>query len=142
MGALKLRSISEGFTLVELLIVVAVIALLTAIAVPSYSSYIERGRRAEGRAALEQAAQMLERLYTRTNSYSVTLADAGIPATSSSGRYTISVAAMAADVIATSYVITATPSGWTDPHCGSLTLNSVGQRGRTGTSPVTECWQR
>jgi len=133
---------SKGFTLVELLIVLVIVAILTAIAVPSYNAYIERGRRAEGRAALEQAAQMLERLYTRTNSYSTTLADAGIPATSSSGRYTLSVAAMAGGVIATSYVITATPTGWTDPHCGNLTLDSVGQRGRTGTSPVTECWQR
>ncbi len=137
-----MKTLQTGFTLIELLVVVVVVAILTAIAVPSYNGFIERGRRAEGRATLEQAAQMLERLYTRTNSYSVTLADAGIPATSTSGRYTISVAAMAGDVIATSYVITATPKDWVDAHCGSLTLNSVGQRGSTGSSPVAECWQR
>nr|WP_276514625.1 type IV pilin protein [Niveibacterium umoris] len=120
----------------------ASIAILTAIALPIYSSFGDRARRAEGRAAAEQAAQLLERLYSRTNTYSTTLADAGIPASSASGRYTISVAAMAGDTIATSYVVTATPSGWSDSTCGNLTLSSTGQRGVSGTGSVTDCWQR
>lgn len=131
-----------GFTLIELMLVLAIVAILTSIAVPAYSGYIERGRRAEGRAALDQAAQLLERYYTRTNTYSTTLADASIPATSSSGRYTLVVAAVAPDTIANSYVITATPTGWSDAHCGNLTLNNTGQRGSTGTWTTTDCWQR
>ena len=58
-----------GFTLTELLIVVAVISLLAAVAYPSYQKQVQAGRRAEAKAALTEIAQRLERFYTENNTY-------------------------------------------------------------------------
>ncbi len=131
----------RGFTLIELMIVVAVVGILASIAVPSYLQYLERGRRAEGRAALEAAAQMMERFYSINNSYPATLAAAGINATSETGRYTIAApAAGATGALATSYILTASPTGWVDANCGNLTLDSSGARGRSAGAMTVQAW--
>ena len=59
----------QGFTLIEMMIVVAVIGILSAIAYPNYTEYVRRGHRAEARAGLLQAAQWLERAATATGTY-------------------------------------------------------------------------
>jgi type IV pilus assembly protein PilE len=59
----------KGFTLVEILIVVAIIGVLAAIAFPSYAEYIKRGKRAECRASMLQAAQQMEKFYSNNNEY-------------------------------------------------------------------------
>ena len=63
------RQLSKGFTLIELMIVVAIVAILAAIAYPSYTEQVARGRRADAKAALLETAQWLERQYTMSNSY-------------------------------------------------------------------------
>src|SRR5256885_9595200 len=81
---------NQGFTLIELMIVVAVVGILGAIAIPSYSEYIRRGHRAEARAGLLQAAQWLERASTATGTYPLTAAFPSALATVPSNRYDIS----------------------------------------------------
>ncbi len=136
---------TSGFTLIEVMIVVAIIGILSAVAYPSYTDYIRRGNRSEATAALLEAQQFMERYYGANNRYS-TAAD-GNPAlptrlqTLPSGgptRYTLSVAATV-----NSYTLTATPSGtMLADKCGSLTITNTGVKGRSTTAPtVAECWR-
>ena len=66
----------KGFTLIELMIVVAVVGILTAVAYPSYAEYVRRGHRADAKAGLLQAQQWMERAATATGEYPTTLPNA------------------------------------------------------------------
>lgn len=128
-----------GFTLIEVMIVVAIIGILSAIAYPSYAEYIRRGHRAEARAGVLQAAQWLERAATATGTYPLT---AAFPATMKkvpNDRYDISVVSDGA-----TFTLTATPkNAQTGDKCGNYTVTNVGLRGAKGVTTgdiVTECW--
>lgn len=128
-----------GFTLIEVMIVVAVIGILTAIALPSYQEYVRRGHRAEARAGLLQAAQWLERVATATGVYPTS----GFPTALQSvqgGRYAISLES-ASDC---AYLLKATPQGaQTGDKCGTFTLTQANDRAVTdATATLDECWGR
>ena len=130
----------RGFTLIELMIVVSVIAILVAIAYPSYREHVVKTRRAEAKIALEEVAGRLERCFTRFNAYDATDCAAAATATSENGWYAVSATALAAS----SYTLTAAPQGAQasdDTKCGSLTLTHTGIRGQSATPPSGyECW--
>jgi type IV pilus assembly protein PilE len=133
-----------GFSLIELMIVVIVVAILASIAVPTYQNQIRDARRADGQGQLLQTAQQLERCYTRFGAYNngncqVFLDLAGGIA-STEGHYQITAAAGPAP---TTFTLQAVPQGAQagDAECGTLTLDQAGVRGYTGTSPaLEECW--
>lgn len=131
----------KGFTLLELMIVVAVVAILAAVAYPSYRSYVSQAHRAEARAALHEAAQYLEREFTSNGRYDgASLVSAGLatlPRDGSGVYYRLSLAASGSG-----YTLGAAPEGSMsgDP-CGQLLLDQSGlQSVSSATLNVAECW--
>ena len=144
---MRFETISAGFTLIELMIVVAIIGVLTLIALPSYESYLIRTHRAEGRKELMTLAAAQERFFTNCNTFAPTIAGAqsdcsGLGRGSSTpltenGYYQISLA-----TTATGYTLTATPQGHQakDADCATITLTDTGAKGFTGSGTAKQCW--
>lgn len=145
----------KGFTLIELMVVVAIIGILVAIAYPSYAEYVMRSRRTDAKAALSNAAQAMEKFYTERMTYNnaVLGTNAGniAPTTSLDSHYTIgfdttptAAAACAAtattNTTANAYRLCATPAGsqTRDTSCGTYSLGNTGVRSVTGSA--TNCW--
>lgn len=137
----RLHSRHVGFTLIEVMIVVAIVAILAAIALPSYTEYVRRGHRADARAGLLQAQQWLERAATATGTYPTALPTSLTWSGDSSKRYTIALSGTAA-----AFTLTATPSGsQAGDKCGAYTLTNTGLRGANGKTSGqsgydTDCW--
>lgn len=123
---------SKGFTLIEVMIVVAIIGILAAIAYPSYDEYVKRGNRTEGQAFLQDVAARQERYFSQNNEYADTAAKLNVSTGSETGKYTLTIAT------SDGYTLTATQQ-FNDTKCGNLTLNALGVKGAGGS--VDECWR-
>lgn len=128
-----------GFTLVEVLIVMVVVAILAAIAVPSYHSFILKSHRDDAKVALA-ALQMAQEKYRGNNlAYATTLSDLGMTDTSPEGYYDIAIQSAATSV----YEANATATGQqaADTDCQTLTVTQAGfSTDSTKTSNPTACW--
>ena len=133
-----MKNRSFGFTLIELLIAVSIVGLLAALAVPAYQKNVQRSRRADAIAALNQAAAAEEKYYFSNNKYGDNTA-IGITTTSTEGYYTIGAAIGGTDQ---SFTITATARGIQagDTDCAQLTLSNTGSR--TPSPDTNGCWHR
>ena len=133
----------QGFTLIELMIVVAIVGILSAIAYPSYTEFVRRGHRADARAGLLQAQQWLERAATATGTYPTTLPAALTWSGDASKRYDI---AFQAGNTNAAYTLEAAPKGaQAGDKCGTYTLSNTGVRGADGKKSYDagynpDCW--
>lgn len=134
---------AAGFTLIELMVVLAIVAILAGVAYPSYIESVKRARRSEARTYLLEAQQFMARFYSANSRYTTDEAGTTSPALpirlqsvpADAPRYTLTVAATVSG-----YTLTATPIG--DDECGNLTLTHTGAKGRSGQGPtVAECWR-
>lgn len=134
---------ASGFTLIELMIAIAVVGILAAVALPSYQDYIRRGKRADAHALLQNAAFAQERHRLNNSSYATeTTQLVGACPTSGTCKsqqenYTLSIS----DVDAIKFTLTATaatPSQQADSGCTSITYKKDGSTVTTG--PDAKCW--
>jgi len=145
----------HGMTLLELMIVGAVVAILASIAVPSYRGYVLRANRAEGRAALLALAAAQEKFYLQCNTYASTLdrdtatdCGAGVlrfPTSSERGYYDITVSTADASGWAAEAAATGSSPQFDDARCRRFGLTSAGvksARTAADTPNDRECWAR
>lgn len=129
----------RGFTLIELMIAVAIVAILAAIAYPSFDDAVRKSRRGQAKADMLEYAQMLERFHSVNNTYvGFALPVAQSPREAgSTARYTLALTTQTA----TAFVITATAQGGqANDRCGNLGISNAGVKTRTGSVPLSECW--
>jgi type IV pilus assembly protein PilE len=151
---------ARGFTLIELMIVVAIVAILAAVAYPSYTQYVARGHRAELKVQMMAAQQWMERVYSESYRYDQNAAGTSLtgtdglfaaqpfhqspPAGQGGALYNLELTAPAGGQ---SYVIKAVPTGnMSNDECGSPTVTHTGIKGvvedsATVTDPVATCWR-
>ena len=131
----------RGFTLIELMVVLAVAAILAAVAFPSYKGQVAKGRRADGKQALVDLAQKLERFYTERGTFAgAALGGGGLyPLVSSGGYYSLAITSQSAD----GFTLSATPRGnQAADACGALGYNHLGDRSMAAgaTLSLDQCW--
>ena len=146
-----------GFSLLELMIVVAVIGILAGIAIPNYQSYVVKSKRAAAEAFIMGLSNSETQLLLDLRQYVSVANNAAFPnaptaanpglgltvPTDVSANYNISIAATNPANAPPTFVITAAPTGGqatSDTACGSVTINQAGTKGISGTGSVATCW--
>ena len=146
------KRVQSGFTLIELMIVVAIVAILAAIAYPSYTSTVARSRRSDAKAVLLETVQWIEREYTISGVYNKkgngnTLNTAALPFSQApkapaTTAYDIS---FTAAPTASAFTLQAVPTNsMSGDKCGTFRIDNAGAKtlGTDATSTVAECWDR
>jgi type IV pilus assembly protein PilE len=135
---------NAGFTLIEVMIVVVVVAILTAVAYPSYRDYIIRANRSAAQTFMLEVASRQERFLLDARAYAASIAALGMSVPPSvSTNYTITSAAVAGPP--PGYTVTATPVGKQladDTKCGTLTIDATGAKTASGSGGVSQCWKQ
>ncbi|MNX74809.1 Fimbrial protein precursor [compost metagenome] len=151
----------RGFTLIEVMIVVAIVAILAAVALPSYQEYVRRSKRAEAQAILMEAAQFMQRYYSANDRYTVSTGGSSaaeveqkngnvsmlpehLRNSPKTGTANYTIAVFAPDTTH-SYTLKATRTGsMSADKCGTLTLNSQGVKGVVNAATgldAADCWK-
>ena len=138
---------TAGFTMIELLTVVAIIAILAAIGYPSYLESIAKSRRAEARTALQEAVQYMQRFYVANDTYEKDLSGTNValpPEISKSpknGTASYIIGLVTGSVTGVGFVVEAVPTG--ADKCGSFRLNERGQRSLANATVADQasCWR-
>lgn len=136
----RARHRAAGFTLIELMIVVAVIAILAAVAYPSYSDHVRKGRRAQAKADLVEYAQLAERYHTVNNTYVGYRFPNGTASANSPREGGTAAYALSMNVAQGTFTLTAAPQGTqTKDPCGTMTVDQAGRK--TPVAATTAgCW--
>ena len=135
---------SRGFSLIELLITIAVLSLITTMAVNTYRGSVLKARRAEAKTSLMELAQLLERNYTETNSFATNISgnSYALPFTVSPRNGTTHYNLSLPVQTTMAFTLRAVPAGAQadDTRCNVLTLNQAGIKTKSGSGPLAECW--
>jgi len=146
-----MKRTADGYTLIEMLVVVTIIGLLTAVAVPSYRQYVLRAKRADATTALLRLAAMQERFYIQNNAYASNAEMAAAPPAglgmsgTERGYYTLSISSAN---LTTGYTATATVDAGGEQHddseCVTFSITESGQRSAAtggGADNTERCWR-
>ena len=137
--------LNKGFTLIELMLIVMIVAILSVVALQTYSGYSLRAYRADAQASLLQATQFMDRIRTESGSYQpggvTPTLSANLAQSPSNGaaRYTIALSGSTP----TTYTLTATPSASIAPQevCGNISIDQSGLKAFTGGGgDMRTCW--
>lgn len=132
----------RGLTLIELMVVVAIIGIIAAIAIPAYDAQKRKGYRADAISALTRAAHLQERWYSRKGTYADSLSTIDAPTVSENDKYNISLSFNSTNP--DQFTVTATAKGpqTKDERCYTFSLDQAGRKTSTNSSdnPSTGCW--
>ncbi len=138
------RGCAAGFTLIELMITVAVMGVLAAIAYPSYMRYVARGNRSAAQSFMLEVTSRQERYLLDGRQYAPDLPTLGMTVPDTvSPNYTVSITNVTA--APPGYVVQAAPIGGqasNDANCGTLTIDGTGAKAASGPGGVANCWNR
>ncbi len=138
------RGCAAGFTLIELMITVAVMGVLAAIAYPSYMKYVARGNRSAAQSFMLEVTSRQERYLLDGRQYAPDLPTLGMTVPDTvSPNYTVAITGVTA--APPGYVVQAAPIGGqanNDANCGTLTIDGTGAKAASGPGGVANCWNR